>query len=124
MLYGRIEKANDLFFRAGRSGGILRAHVWPGWSFPPEYSWPWKESGKVRDSALVHDAHYRECVAVQAQYLYDTFGKLPATVPSIFILMYLQSHHLDLAYYDTYFQPGAYLKTHAVHRALWHGLEE
>ncbi len=36
------------------------------------------------------------------------------------ILMYLQSHHLDLEYYDALFEPGAYLNTHAEHLAKWH----
>jgi hypothetical protein len=35
--------------------------------------------------------------------------------------MYLQTHHLDLAYYDELFQPGAYLRTHAEHLERWHG---
>ena len=38
--------------------------------------------------------------------------------------MYLQSHHLDLEYYDTLFQPGAYLRTHTEHLGRWHGVEE
>jgi hypothetical protein len=28
--------------------------------------------------------------------------------------------HLDTAYYDTHFQPGAYLPTHSQHWARWH----
>jgi hypothetical protein len=61
---------------------------------------------------------------LQAQYAYDTFGKFPGTVPSIFILMYLQSHHLDLEYYDKLFQPGSYLYTQAEHLERWHGIKE
>lgn len=80
----------------------------------------WKESPKVRKAAQVHDARFRECVALQAQYVYDTFGKFPATVPSVFLLMYLQAHHLDLEFYDAFYQPGAYLSTHAAHMTRWH----
>ncbi|MFD3001974.1 hypothetical protein ACFS7Z_16500 [Pontibacter toksunensis] len=80
----------------------------------------WKESGKVRGAAQVHDERFRECVALQAQYVYDTFGKFPGTVPSIFLLMYLQAHHLDLEFYDTFYRPGAYLRTHTEHMARWH----
>ena len=39
-----------------------------------------------------------------AQYVVDRFGKFPATVPAIFILTYLQAHHLDLEFYDRFFQ--------------------
>ncbi|HEX6551647.1 MAG TPA: hypothetical protein VF026_02710 [Ktedonobacteraceae bacterium] len=72
-----------------------------GGPFHPDTPGPWKESRKVRASAQVHDEKFRDRVALQAQYAFDTFGKFPATVPTIFILMYLQSHHLDLEYYDT-----------------------
>nr|WP_202882234.1 hypothetical protein [Candidatus Manganitrophus noduliformans] len=74
-------------------------------------------------SAQVHSDEFKECVALQAQYLYDRFRKFPGTVPSIFSLMYLQAHHLDLEFYDHYFEPGAYLQTHAEHMAGWHGRE-
>lgn len=81
---------------------------------------PWKDSGKVRSAALVHDERFMECVALQAQYVYDTFGKFPGTVPSMFLIMYLQAHHLDLDFYDKFYSPGAYLKTHAEHMKRWH----
>jgi hypothetical protein len=81
---------------------------------------PWKESSRVRSSALVHSAEFKECVGLQAQYMFDTFGKFPATIPSIFALTYLQSHHLDLDFYDHHFGPGAYLKTQAEHMENWH----
>jgi hypothetical protein len=34
--------------------------------------------------------------------------------------MYLQAHHLDLEFYDRFYEPGAYLRTHAAHMARWH----
>jgi hypothetical protein len=52
--------------------------------------------------------------------MFDTFGKFPATVPSVFTLMYLQAHHLDLDFYDTKFAHGAYLNTHKEHLERWH----
>ncbi len=92
----------------------------PGGPFHPDTPGPWKESRKVRSAAQVHDERFRECVAFQAQYLYDTFGKFPGTVPAMFLIMHLQAHHLDLDFYDKFYKPGAYLKTHAVHMAHWH----
>ncbi|MCI0564802.1 MAG: hypothetical protein MN733_40565 [Nitrososphaera sp.] len=57
-----------------------------------------------------------------AQYVFDRFGKFPGTVPTIFILTYLQAHHLDLEFYDKYFNSGgAYLETHTRHMEQWHG---
>ena len=51
---------------------------------------PWKDSPTARKSAQVHDERFKRLIAVQAQYMFDTFGKFPATVPSVYILMYLQ----------------------------------
>lgn len=93
----------------------------PGGPFHPDTPGPWQDSPRVRSAARVHDEQFRECVALQAQYVYDTFEKFPGTVPSMFLIMYLQAHHLDLDFYDTYYRPGSYLKTHANHMADWHG---
>jgi len=93
----------------------------PGGPFNPDTPGPWKDSRKVRSAAAPHDERFRECVAHQAQYLYDTFGKFPATVPSMFLIMYLQACHLDLEFYDKFYEPGAYLQTHARHMEDWHG---
>src|SRR4051812_15333102 len=67
-----------------------------------------------------HDPAFKACVARQAQYVFDTFGKFPGTVPSVFIMNYVQAHHLDLDFYDRFFKPGAYLRTHAEHMQRWH----
>jgi hypothetical protein len=92
----------------------------PGGPYHADTPGPWRESAQVRASAQVHDEEFKACVALQAQYVYDRFGKFPGTVPSIFSLMYLQAHHLDLEFYDHHFKPGAYLHTHAEHMARWH----
>ena len=92
----------------------------PGGPFDPATPGPLKDSNKVRSAAQVHDLRFRECVALQAQYIYDTFGKFPGTVPSMFVSMYLQAHHLDTAFYDEFFKPGADLETHARHMERWH----
>jgi hypothetical protein len=91
-----------------------------GGPFNKETPGAWKDSAKVRGAAEVHSEEFKECVALQAQYTYDTFGKFPGTVPSIHVLMYLQAHHLELDFYDQHFEPGAYLSTHADHMRDWH----
>ncbi len=91
-----------------------------GGPFNAETPGPWKDSARVRSAAQIHGAEFRECVALQAQYVLDTFGKFPGTVPSIFLITYLQAHHLDLEFYDRFYKPGAYLKTHAEHMKHWH----
>ncbi len=80
----------------------------------------WNDSPNVRASANPYTEEFKECVALQAQYVYDTYGKFPATVPSIFLLTYVQAQHLDLEFYDHYFKTGAYLTTHKLHFKRWH----
>jgi hypothetical protein len=91
-----------------------------GGPFHAETPGPWQDSKQVRSAARVHSEEFRACVTLQAQYVFDTFGKFPGTVPSIFLITYLQAHHLDLEFYDKFYKPGAYLKTHAEHMARWH----
>jgi hypothetical protein len=80
---------------------------------------PYRESAQVRGSAAPHGEAFVDCVTAMADYVLDTFGRFPATVPPIHVLTYLQAHRLDLGFYDTHFAPGAYLRTHAEHDRNW-----
>ncbi len=91
-----------------------------GGPFHPETPGPYKDTPRIRGSARVHDELFKDCVTGMAQYIHDTFGKFPATLPSTYCLMFLQAHHLDLEFYDHHFQQGAYLRTHAEHMEKWH----
>jgi hypothetical protein len=92
----------------------------PGGPFHPNTPGPWKNNSRVRSAAQIHNEPFRECVALQTQYVYETFGKFPGTVPSMFLIMYLQAHHIDLDFYNKFYKPGGYLKTHAKHMEQWH----
>ena len=50
-----------------------------------------------------------DCVVEVAQYIYDTYGKFPGTVPSIFVRYYVQAHRLDIDFYDKHFKSASYL---------------
>ena len=94
-----------------------------GGPFNAESAGPYRDNAKVRGSAAAHDNQFRDCVALICQYIFDEYGKFPASIPSIFTMMYLQSHQLDTEFYDKYFEPGAYLRTHAEHRRAWSSLD-
>ena len=91
-----------------------------GGPFNPTTPGPWKESAAVRGGARIHADDVIECVATMAQYVFDRFGRFPATLGSALATYYLQAHHLDLEFYDRHFAPGAYLPSHAEHMARWH----
>jgi hypothetical protein len=92
----------------------------PGGPFHPDTPGSWSDTPGVRASALPPEG-IEDLVTVEASYIYDAFGKLPGTVPTVHVLMYLQAQHLDTDFYDEHFTPGAYLQTHAEHQARWHG---
>ena len=92
----------------------------PGGPFHESTPGPWRDSSAVRSSVEPHSDEFIECVSLMAQYIYDRFGRFPATVPAMYSQMYLQVHHLDLEFYDRYYGPGAYLQTHARHMERWH----
>jgi hypothetical protein len=80
----------------------------------------YKDTREVRSRAKVHDERFKECVRVQAQYILDTFGRFPGTVPAVFVMQYLQAQHIDLDFYDSFFEKGSYLGTHEHHMERWH----
>ena len=54
-------------------------------------------------------------------YLYETYGRFPAHVDAFHTPgMWVQFSHLELEYYDKFFDPGQYARQ-AGHDALWHG---
>lgn len=99
---------------------VVRRKFGPGGPFHAATPGPYRDTARIRGRAEEHNAHFIDCVTTMADYVYERFGRFPATVPSIFVLMYLQAHHLDLSFYDEHFAPGAYLGTHADHMANWH----
>ena len=63
-----------------------------------------------------------QCVKDICTYIYETYGRFPAHVDAVSTPgSWVQAHHLDLDFYDRFFKPGAYLRTHAEHMDRWHG---
>src|SRR5690606_37633114 len=60
-----------------------------GGPFNKDTNGPWKESSRIRSSAKFHDPEFQECVSVMAQYILETYGKFPGTIPAIYSLTYL-----------------------------------
>jgi hypothetical protein len=81
---------------------------------------PWKNSAKVKASVTPYSDEFVDCMSTVAQYIVDTYGKFPATLPTIALTGYVQAHHIDTDFYDEHFQPGAYLETHGAHMEKWH----
>lgn len=92
----------------------------PGGPFHADTPGPWADSAGVRSQAAPHSQQFKDLLTLQATYIDDTFGKFPGTVPTVWIMNYLQAQHIDLEYYDTVLTSTAYLSTHRDHHSLWH----
>jgi hypothetical protein len=69
--------------------------------------------------------HYTEEVVACAKdicnYIYNTYGRFPAHVDAMHVPgVWVQAHHLDLKYYDQFYQ-GGYSGAQQNHQQLWHG---
>ncbi|MGV9665554.1 hypothetical protein ACWDUL_00775 [Nocardia niigatensis] len=93
----------------------------PGGPYHPQTPGPFADTPGVRGAAAPWDRRFRELVSLQAAYIDDTFGKFPGTVPSVWIMNYLQAQHIDLDFYDTLLTDTACLSTHREHHGVWHG---
>jgi hypothetical protein len=60
------------------------------------------------------------CTKAVCTYIHETFGRFPTTVDTVHLMWLMQAHHLNLAFYDQFFGPGAYGPTHASRLAAWH----
>ncbi len=63
------------------------------------------------------------CTKAVCNYIWNTYGRFPAHVDAMHVPgIWVQAHHLDLAYYDRLFAPGrGYTDTQREHASRWHG---
>jgi hypothetical protein len=60
------------------------------------------------------------CTKTVCNYIYETYGRFPASLDAMHVVWFFQAHHIDTDFYDRFFRPGAYGPTHAAHLATWH----
>jgi hypothetical protein len=92
----------------------------PGGAYDRSTPGPWKDSAAVKGSVTPYSDEFIDCMSTIAQYIVDTYGKFPATMPTIALTGYVQVQHIDTEFYDEHYAPGAYLQTHATHMDRWH----
>jgi hypothetical protein len=92
----------------------------PAGAFDPSRPGPFRDSPAVKRSVTPYDEEFLDCLGEMAQYLHDTYGKFPPTVPRVLLCGYVQAQHIDTEFYDKYYKPGAYLESHARHMQRWH----
>ena len=60
------------------------------------------------------------CTKAICNYVYETYGRFPGNVDAMHLMWFMQAHHIDTDFYDTFFRKGAYGPTHAAHVRTWH----
>jgi hypothetical protein len=93
-----------------------------GGAYDTETDGPWKDPAGVKETVARYDDEFVDCMVEIAQYIHDKHGKFPGTRSTIMLPGFVQAHHIDTDFYDTYYRQGAYLPTHARHAEDWHGI--
>jgi hypothetical protein len=93
----------------------------PGGAYDTGTPGPWQDSAAVKGSVTPYSDEFVDCMSTVAQYVHDTYGRFPPTLPTIALTGYVQAQHIDTEFYDEYYQHGSYLQTHAQHMERWHG---
>ena len=93
----------------------------PGGTYDPEMPGPFQRTGAIKGSVKPYSEEFVAALGEMAQYVYETYGRFPATLPTIVLRIIVQAQHIDTEFYDAHFEKGAYLDTHAQHMARWHG---
>jgi hypothetical protein len=92
----------------------------PGGTYDPARPGPFRDNARIKAAIERYSPEFIAALAEVAQYLHDTFGKFPATIPSVYVRMYAQAQHIDLDFYDRFYGADSYLETHREHLARWH----
>jgi hypothetical protein len=92
----------------------------PAGAYDPSTPGAWQDSKAIKKGVTPYSEEFVDCLCEVAQYVYDTYGKFPNTFTTIVLSGYVQAVHLDTDFYDTHYQPGAYLPTHRDHMERWH----
>ena len=81
---------------------------------------PFRHESEVKATVRPYTQAQIACIGEMAQHIYRTYGRFPVRFPTILLRIYAQAHHLEREFYDQFFEPGAYLQTHAEHMERWH----
>jgi hypothetical protein len=92
-----------------------------GGTYDPARPGPFRHNAHIKAAIERYRPAFVEALGEVAQYVHDTFGKFPATIPSVYVRVYAQAQHIDLDYYDQVYGPEAYLESHRQHLTRWHG---
>jgi hypothetical protein len=80
----------------------------------------WRDPATIQATIPPYTEANIEAVIGYCNYVMKHYGQFPANFGPIRTLMAFQAHHIDTAFYDRFYRPGAYTDAHAEHFARWH----
>jgi hypothetical protein len=86
----------------------------------PDYPGSWKHPQDVQAKIPKVSDQTVQATIAYCTYVHQTYGRFPAYFGPIRTTLAHQAHHLELEFYDTLYQPGAYTETQAKHNEAWH----
>lgn len=112
--YGSMEEAVYAFVdsKYGKNG-----------LFTDGRSGPWQDTAGVQAGIDHYSQANIDTVVAYAEYVYGEYGRFPGNFGPLRSLMAYQAHHVDLEFYDRFYEPGAYHDLHREHFARWHERE-
>ena len=63
------------------------------------------------------------CTKAMCSYVWETYGRFPATVDPMLMTVWYQAHHVDCEFYDRYYPAGTLPAHVRSHMRDWHGME-
>jgi hypothetical protein len=76
----------------------------------------WRDGVEVRREIPAYSSRAIDATVAYCEYLFDRYGRFPATVSPFENMLAYQAHHLDLQFYDTHYRPEALGPNQRSHR--------
>ena len=80
----------------------------------------WREPGQVAEQIPPHRQEVVEAVIAFCQYVYDRYGRFPGYIAPFRTVAGYQVSHVDIDFYDKYYEPAALTATQREHMGRWH----
>lgn len=92
----------------------------PNGNFDPHRPGPFRDNAGIKRATDRYDDDFVAYLGTVAQDIHDSYGRFPATLPTVACTVFTQAQHIDLEFYDRFYKEGAYLPQHRDHQAIWH----
>lgn len=100
---------------------VVKSKFAPGGLFTPEADpTPFRDQTSFAKGMDRIPDDVVQCSKDFCNYVYNKYGKFPGTVDTMTIPMWTAAHHIDLDFYDKFYQPEAISENQCRHMADWH----